>query len=647
MDINGRQEQFRYAHRMIKPSGEVVYVIHYVESTVDENGNLVQVYGITKDITERKLVEEKLRISEQKLTTILESIGDCFYAVDRNWTVTYWNRKTEEVMNKSRKEILGKNFWDIYPPATKLKFFEAYHEAMRSGKVVQFEEYVHPLNRWLEVSAYPSAEGLSVYFKDITARKNDQEELKKSNARYSLVSKATSDAIWDWDLQVNEIYWGEGFETIFGYPLCELLCGMSAWTENIHPDDRARVVQSLERLFDGSDIHWSDEYRFRKKGGQYAIVSDRGFVIRDENGKAVRMVGALQDITHQKEAESALRLSEERFKLLFFESPKPKWMFDEQSLRIVEVNKAATDLYGYSREEFLQLTIADLKLRDDVPELLSLRKQGITQYHNLVRHRKKNGDVFPIEISSHAIALPNGRHFIVVGEDMTQRLKLQQMVVDEKIAAQKEVARAIIVTQERERSEIAKELHDNVNQLLTTAKLYVENIDCFPEQRPEFLKKSVCLLQRSISEIRLLSKQLVTPVINDIGFKATVDELLHHYSSLRLFEIELNYDLEEENLDKGLQLTIYRIIQEQLNNIVKYAKASRVTIAVTQEGDKLGVMIRDNGIGFDTTNVVKGLGLNNMKNRAEVFKGKIRISSKTGAGTEVVVAFPYRVRRRA
>lgn len=521
---SGQRQYSQCDHRMITPGGEVIYVIHYVECVRNERGEVTQVHGTTKNITERKL---------------------------------------------------------------------------------------------------------------------QQEALKESNQRYEYVTKATSDAIWDWDLATGTVHWGEGFENNFGHRLAGRQSCIQTWINYVHPDDLERVTKGLDRLIESpTETNWIDEYRYRKADGTYAYVIDKGFVIRDANGRGIRMVGAMQDITRQKEAELAIKLSEEHFRLLFSLSPKPKCIVRAADWQIVEVNEAAIQLYGYSRNEFLALRVPDLKLKEDLPGLDVLAAKQLDQYQNLVRHVKKNGEVFSIEFAMHVIELPAGRHYIVTGDDMTEKLRLQKELIEEKIAAQKEVARVILDTQEQERSEIGKELHDNVNQLLTTAKLYIENIHYFPDQIDDFVSKGVHLLQKTIDEIRLLSKQLVTPVMNDIGFEATIDELISHYRSLQLFEIDLHYTVCEKLLDKGLKLTIYRIIQEQLNNIVKYAKASLVRVAVQICRGELQVVISDNGVGFDCSKLSKGLGLKNMKHRAEMYKGAVAIRSAPGNGSVVTVSFP-------
>jgi signal transduction histidine kinase len=270
----------------------------------------------------------------------------------------------------------------------------------------------------------------------------------------------------------------------------------------------------------------------------------------------------------------------------------------------------------------------------------SRTKQEEATYHKVVRHVKKNGEIMFVEVDSHSIELPSGRHFIAMVQDITEKIRLQQMVIEEKLTAQKEISKAIINTQEKERSEIGKELHDNVNQILTTAKLYVENIEYYPEKSNAFVVKSKDLLQKSINEIRFLAKQLVTPVINDLGFKATLDELIAHYQSLKLFEIELRFKVDEETIEKEMQLTIYRIIQEQMNNVVKYAKASRVDIVLHQKRNRLDVQVKDNGIGFNVSKNNTGLGMHNIKNRAEVFKGQVEVKAAVGDGCTLRLSFP-------
>jgi PAS domain S-box-containing protein len=140
--------------------------------------------SVLRDVTERKRAEEALRESNQRIARILESITDAFFALDREWRFTYLNGQAEHVLQRTREELLGNNVWEEFPEAVNLTLYEKYHEAVATGNSVHFEEFYPPLDAWIEVHAYPSQDGLSVYFQVITERKRAEEALRESEERY-------------------------------------------------------------------------------------------------------------------------------------------------------------------------------------------------------------------------------------------------------------------------------------------------------------------------------------------------------------------------------------------------------------------------------------------------------------------------------
>jgi PAS domain S-box-containing protein len=147
------------------------------------DGKCVRLFGTFQDIHERKSSEVILHEAYAEKARILESIGDAFFAADKNWVVTYWNKHAEELLGTRRDEIIGKNLWDLYPDAVPLAFYGQYHKAMHDRVTTHFEEYYAPLKLWCHVSAYPSASGLSVYFRDVTKQKQSMEELAEQNEK--------------------------------------------------------------------------------------------------------------------------------------------------------------------------------------------------------------------------------------------------------------------------------------------------------------------------------------------------------------------------------------------------------------------------------------------------------------------------------
>ena len=151
---------------------------------------------------------------------------------------------------------------------------------------------------------------------EITERKQAKEALVKSELRFRLMAHATYDAIWDWDVERNSLEWNDGTKSFFGYEPDIVGSDLTWWIENIHPEDRTRVVNSLHAVIESGASIWSSEYQFRCYDGTYAMVLDRGYVVHDDTGKAIRMVGAMNDITERKQAEEAFQESNERLREL-------------------------------------------------------------------------------------------------------------------------------------------------------------------------------------------------------------------------------------------------------------------------------------------------------------------------------------------
>jgi len=348
------------------------------------------------------------------------------------------------------------------------------------------------------------------------ARRQQEEALQ----RYNVLGMATNDAIWDLNFKTGECFTNRTLQEIFGYTAQELTDNNIWWRNNLHPEDKDRVIARLEGKLSEGSIIWQDEYRFRCKNGNYKTVFDRGFIIRDANGNPERLIGAMQDVTEQR--------------------------------------------------------------------------------------------------------------------------ILQQQLVDQKLKHTHEMTQSIINAHEAERKKLAEELHDNVNQLLGVVKLYVEHARVDPPGKNEVLKKSSEYLDLVIQEIRQLSKTLTPPTLSLNGLVASITDMITSIEQARDIVIELDANgFDETLLSSSKQLMTYRIIQEQLNNVLKHSEADQVNIQLRQTNGVVHLVINDNGIGFDTQQVKQGLGLNNIRNRLEVVNGNMNIQSQPGGGCTLVVDFQY------
>jgi two-component system, NarL family, sensor histidine kinase UhpB len=241
---------------------------------------------------------------------------------------------------------------------------------------------------------------------------------------------------------------------------------------------------------------------------------------------------------------------------------------------------------------------------------------------------------------------PSSTGVSVYFRDVTEQRKaeenlklLEKKVMDQKIQEQKKIARAMIIAQERERNNLGEELHDNINQILAGTKLYLGMIGNKSAQLKKLMKYPIELIDSSIEEIRSLCRKMVTPLKNiDLG--ELVQRLLNELSQNSTIKTAFTCSISNKFLSDDLKLNIYRIIQEQTNNILKYAEAKNVNISIKKQNKVLNIIVADDGKGFKVSSKRKGIGISNMINRIESYNGKIEIKSREGNGCKIFVSIP-------
>jgi signal transduction histidine kinase len=218
---------------------------------------------------------------------------------------------------------------------------------------------------------------------------------------------------------------------------------------------------------------------------------------------------------------------------------------------------------------------------------------------------------------------------------------LEQQLLNRELNKQKLISQATIETQEKERTEISKELHDNVNQVLTTTKLYLELSMTDSKLKEELIQKASKNIIYVINEIRQLSRSLMNPSLGDLGLLDAINDLIESISITKQLEIVLDVKPSIENiLDENEKLMIYRIVQEAISNALKHSNASRFSISIKEQKESISLTMKDNGTGFDVDNIKKGAGLKNIQNRVYLVDGSLNIESKPGRGCTIQITFP-------
>ncbi|HXG66040.1 MAG TPA: PAS domain S-box protein [Blastocatellia bacterium] len=340
-----------------------------------EGGEVRGLVAAITDITERKRAEEELRESKAQVSNILESITDAFFALNRDWQFTYVNPEAERVLRRPRAEMIGKHIWDVFPEVKGTAFDRMSRRAMAEHVSVEFVEFYEPLDIWFEAHVYPAQDGLAVYFRDITEQKKADDALRLSEERFRLVSRATNDLIYDWNITANEVLWNEAIFSAFGYAEDEAGQTIEWWEGRVHPEDRARVNDSLNAVLRNGVHSWTDEYRFRRGDGSYATVLDRGFIVRNERGEAARMIGAMTDITERRQAEEALREHEQRLRAIIDNEPECVKIVAANGA-LLEMNPAGLAMIeAESRDQVIGQNVIQMVHPEDKEAFLALHRE--------------------------------------------------------------------------------------------------------------------------------------------------------------------------------------------------------------------------------------------------------------------------------
>lgn len=412
---------------------------------------------------------------------------------------------------------------------------------------------------------------------------------------------------------------------------------------SILPEKKRRhLLDSLHEVSQRRNLHY--EEMFRRNGLTYYFdisVYALSNIMEDALGYGV----VIKDITNIVRGQQAVMEAEKKYRRLFQQNPCSIYVADLDDLRIMEVNDTALRQYGYSREEFRNMTMFDLRPEGEharIYNFIESVRQGSKPISSGVwKHMRKNGEIIYMEIAHHLIFYNHKKAVLVMANNVTERTRLEEKLAHEKTLRLQQITQAVIDAQEKERSEIGRELHDNVNQILGATKLYIELAKTQESRKLELLDIATANLVKAVDEIRKLSKELITPSITSLGLEETVSALVDELTLAYHIYIHIDFSQFHENdIDEKLRLNIFRIIQEQLNNIIKHAEAEQVFITVSRNDKEVILSINDDGRGFDTAARRKGVGVTNIMSRAELYKGKVDMQSAPGQGCHLKIAFP-------
>ncbi|MEO7982586.1 MAG: PAS domain-containing protein [Bacteroidota bacterium] len=405
-----------------------------------------------------------------------------------------------------------------------------------------------------------------------------------------------------------------------------------------------KIVPETPFIFVSGTIGEEKSIELIKNGVTDYALKDKLFSLCPKVTRALKESLARQQ---KMKAEQERMLSEKRLARAQELAHMGNWELDFASNN-VRWSDEACRIYGLPLNQNLQKL--ETWLSFTFPEDLSMVTEKINEARESLRnfsiyYRIGQMDGFlkhiysecKIEFDSDGLA--TGLYGIT--HDVTERVLLENKLVSERLTRQREITNAVLTAQETERADIGQELHDNLNQILAVAKLYIQMSRTHENDREMYLEKSCGFIQEVIVEIRKISKTLVIPGTHITGLFDNIKNLITDLTLIHPLIIEFSEGgINVDDIDDKLQLTIFRIVQEQVNNILKHANAVNATINLTREKNDIVLLISDNGGGNDLLKQIEGVGVINIKSRAELYDGKVSIISKPGKGYELKVVLP-------
>ena len=416
-------------YRFVRPDGSIAWVMGQAIPERNLRNEIVGYIGTITDISERKIAEDAILKEKQLSELIINNLPGVFYMYDESGKFVKWNKNFETVTGYTAGEIAQMEAVDFYD--------DDYKEIIRTRLKTVFEIKAPGLEIELftknkdKIPYYINSHAFEYKGKkcllgmgmDLSDIKKAEEKIKIANERFEMISAATNDAVFEYNVLTGESWNNQTFITLFGFG-SSLPNGQNnsvIWRSKVHPEDRERVVKKLEDSYVGSTTLWSDEFRFLKADGSYGIFYDRGIISRDESGNAIRLNGAMIEITELKNIKEQLIRSEEKYRSLIEQASDAIFINDLVG-DLLEVNESACVMLGYSKEELCNKNIVDLYTEAELVRRPIMYKELLNGEQTLIERSMlhKSGSFIEVEITAKMIL--DGR-IVAIVRDISERKK--------------------------------------------------------------------------------------------------------------------------------------------------------------------------------------------------------------------------------
>jgi len=477
-------------------------------------------------------------------------------------------------------------------------------------------------------------------------RKLVESAINTANERFEMLAQATNDVIWDWDLLNNKFWWNNNYYSHFGYKAENVNPDIASWRKGIHAEDQERIISGIQKAIDAGENSWADEYRYLKQNGEVMHMYDRSFILRNAENKAYRVIGSVQDLTAYKKVQEEIIREKNLSDSIINSLPGIFYLYDKTG-RFIRWNRNFETVSEYSYQEVSKmhpLVFFTAEEKDLLTEKIGnvfISGEDNVQANFLT----KSGRTIPYYFTGIVINYEQETCLMGVGIDFSEKVKAHEELrqTTEKL---QQLTAHLLQIREEERKRIGREIHDELGQQITAIKMDIAWIDKKIPEEAELLKTKlknvIHLLDGSNSSVRRILNELRPSILDEHGLPEALDWLSRRFTANTGIPARFTNNLPRLKLTEPVNTCIYRIYQEALTNITRYAQATQVTATLTLNENQLQFEVEDNGKGFDLSaqHTKNSFGLLGIKERAGAVGGNFHIISEPGSGTKLIIEIP-------
>jgi PAS domain S-box-containing protein len=633
----------RTEHRFLHKDGHYIWIEgSYVNLLNDELNVIIFNYH---DITHLKKAEAETVIAlDEKLAT-LNRISESVISLDNDWRYTFLNDKALLTHPAGKEATIGKVFWEVHPEMNSL-FKEKFLTAKKTNCEVKFENFSKAFNTWFAVKVFPSRDGTTVFYTDVSVERMAEIKIKESEARLLEAQAIGHIGSWETDFNSQNVIWS--LETFKIFELDHHACqpAYTTFLEFVHEEDRAKVDKAFRDSMTSGQSNML-EHRIITSAGKLKWLEQRWVFTQETQHTHARAVGTCQDITERKKAELQIETEKRLSDSLIQGLPGMFYLYDRDG-KFRRWNKNLEEVSGYSAEEIGNMHPFDFFHRDEkeivsatIDSIFATGKDEISA--DLYTKDKRK---IPYFFNGYRIQLEGNEYLIGMGIDISERVRAEEALASYANEVKK-LTTHLEKIREEERTRIAREIHDELGQQLTGLKMDIEWIAKKMSPGGTILEKiteMISLIDQTVITVRRIVSELRPGVLDDLGLVAALEWQCKEFEKRTGIKCESEVRINYMSFGKELSINLFRMYQEALTNIARHSRATHAQTILDEVNNNLILTVKDNGIGFGKERSKTGgsWGLVGMRERAALFKGSIAINAGPGeeGGTIVEIKIP-------